>query len=33
VGVLGEADGEREVTLLATGSEGSVAVAARDLLA
>jgi transketolase len=31
--VLAEADGERQVTLLATGSEVSLAVAARDLLA
>ena len=31
--VLAEADGARQVTLLATGSEVSIAVAARDLLA
>jgi transketolase len=31
--VLAEADGERQVTLLATGSEVSVAVAAREALA
>jgi len=31
--VLAEADGERRVTLLATGSEVSLAMAARDLLA
>jgi transketolase len=31
--VLAEADGERQVTLLATGSEVSVAMAAREVLA
>jgi transketolase len=31
--VLAEADGERQVTLLATGSEVSVAIAAREALA
>src|SRR5258706_7943844 len=31
--VLAEADGARQVTLLATGSEVSLAIAARDLLA
>ncbi len=31
--VLAEADGPRQVTLLATGSEVSIAIAARDLLA
>jgi transketolase len=30
--VLAEADGDRQVTLLATGSEGSVAIAAREAL-
>jgi transketolase len=31
--VLAEAEGERQVTLLATGSEVSIAVAAREMLA